>query len=147
MTPDLIAALTTLLTGLIAAAGVFVYRAHKARALQTTAKAEAHVTHAEADKAETEARLSLDTATRQWAATLIERWDRENAELREELRQTREAYHSEIEKLREQYERDKIDLEQRYRLRIEQMQAEIDALRAENRNLLELIRRKSTGHL
>lgn len=136
------------LTGVLGALGAFLLSKSKARSRIIAAKGAAHKDHAEAESQEVQARLTLDEATREWGSRLIEKFDAENEELRNEIRVLRESYRIEIDQIRTECERQKIDIEQRYKLRIEQMQAEIDSLRAQNVELLALVRgKKNAGYL
>lgn len=133
-------AIGAFLAGILGALGAFLLSRSKANAKIITTRGEAHKHHAEAGVQEAQARLILDEATRDWGSKLIEKFDAENEELRNEIRTLRECYRVEIEQIRADGERAKIDVEQRYKLRIEQMQTEIDALRESYRIEIEQLR-------
>lgn len=143
-----IEAIAAFFVAVLGAIGAFFISKSKAKAKIIEVKGDAHKDHAEAEAQEAYARLTLDEATRQWGIKLIEKFDAENEELRNEIRILRESYRREIDEIRAECERQKIDIEQRYKLRIEQMQAEIDSLRAQNVELLALVRgKKNAGYL
>jgi chromosome segregation ATPase len=69
--------------------GVLVWRDRVSRGQLRRAEAEAQNVKAEAVVRESSARLNLDQATRAWAESLIDRYDTEVTELRDEIRRVK----------------------------------------------------------
>ena len=136
-------ALAVFLVAVIGAIGTFLVNRSKAKARLMCADGEAHKAHASASIEEAQARLSLDSATREWAERLIERFDKESEELRCELTTLRKQYDLAINEMREKYERAMAELKAQYEGEIEELKVQIRELQTENKNLMALyVKRK-----
>lgn len=129
---DNLDALAVFVAAVLTAIGGFLWQRARAHALSVKTKAEAHVHHAAADRAELAARGNLDADTRRWANLLIENHDTENAELRAEMKQMLLDCKAEREALEERHRREMDEREARYQAQLARVEAELNTLRQEN---------------